>query len=160
MQNDPLSRLHANHLPDAISFWPPAIGWWVLFFLVLGLIGGLVWLMRRHRNQAFKRQALKELLSYQRQFETNNDLFIMTAGVSELLRRVVLKKFSHTNSAGLTGTDWLKFLDETGHTRDFSEGPGRILSTLPFMNPYGEDPIETVDTTALIQSVQQWIKQQ
>ncbi|MGB5468066.1 MAG: DUF4381 family protein, partial [Sedimenticolaceae bacterium] len=45
-----LTGLRDYHLPDAVGWWPPAPGWWLLFGLLL-VLGGLFvwWSMRRLR---------------------------------------------------------------------------------------------------------------
>ncbi|MEX2365260.1 MAG: DUF4381 family protein [Pseudohongiellaceae bacterium] len=61
---DPLSELADIHLPAAVSFWPPAIGWWIL--LALLLTGGFL-LLRQWLKYAMTRKkqasALRELES-------------------------------------------------------------------------------------------------
>jgi hypothetical protein len=40
---DPLQDLRDVHLPDPISWWPPAFGWWMIMGLLI--IGGslIIW---------------------------------------------------------------------------------------------------------------------
>ncbi|MDP7406676.1 MAG: DUF4381 domain-containing protein, partial [SAR324 cluster bacterium] len=33
MNQDPLAALRDVHLPPAVSWWPPAPGWWIIFFI-------------------------------------------------------------------------------------------------------------------------------
>jgi hypothetical protein len=62
MNNDPLAQLKPLIEPAAISWWPPAPGWWVLGALLLLLIVLLVFYAWRrwrfHRNTAYQREAL------------------------------------------------------------------------------------------------------
>ncbi|MBT3527943.1 MAG: DUF4381 domain-containing protein, partial [Porticoccaceae bacterium] len=44
MQGDPLAELRGIHLPDPISWWPLAPGWWVLIVI---FIAGLSWALRQ-----------------------------------------------------------------------------------------------------------------
>ena len=52
--------------------------------------------------------------------------------MSELLRRSMLAYAPRKQVAGLTGADWLAWLDRGLDNRPFSEGPGRALEELPY----------------------------
>ena len=55
MNNPALEQLRDIHLPQAVHWWPPAPGWWLVAALVLALT---VWLSRylqaRYRRQYFR----------------------------------------------------------------------------------------------------------
>ena len=55
------------------------------------------------------------------------------AQVARILRRVALVSFPRNNVAPLIGRDWLLFLDQTGGAGQFVDGPGRWLSTAPYV---------------------------
>ncbi|MDB9952467.1 DUF4381 domain-containing protein [Porticoccaceae bacterium] len=63
MESDPLAQLRDIHLPETISWWPLAPGWWVLIIL-LGLVTGwiIVKAVQRKRANLYRRQALAKLL--------------------------------------------------------------------------------------------------
>ena len=69
---DPLSQLKDIHLPEPIGFWPPAPGWWLLFFLLCLAIyfGGkaLYAAWRKRRACSF---ALRELDKSMASFKDN-----------------------------------------------------------------------------------------
>jgi hypothetical protein len=49
-QPDPLAALRDIHLPEAVSFWPLAPGWWIALGIMVGLavaILALIVLRRR-----------------------------------------------------------------------------------------------------------------
>ncbi|HAZ78530.1 MAG TPA: hypothetical protein DCX08_01220 [Porticoccaceae bacterium] len=62
MQSDPLAKLRDIHLPEPISWWPLAPGWWIL---VLSTMGLLIWLIivlfRRYQTNLYRREALQKL---------------------------------------------------------------------------------------------------
>lgn len=55
MNNPALEQLRDIHLPQAVHWWPPAPGWWIVAALVLALT---IWLSRyllaRYRRQYFR----------------------------------------------------------------------------------------------------------
>ena len=70
MNNPTLEQLRDIHLPEAVHWWPPAPGWWIVTTLVLALLIWLVrYLQRRYRHQYFRsesRELLKQIwLDYQ-----------------------------------------------------------------------------------------------
>jgi hypothetical protein len=150
---DPLAGLRGYHLPDPVSWWPPAPGWWLLAGLLLVLAAVLVWwAVRRQRRRAAARKALQELTELRTALETDQDRQAYVRGLSKLLRRFALTRFSRHQVAGLAGTEWLTFLDDHGGSGRFREGEGRLLSEAPY-RPDSEIPVERLGSL-----VEQWIR--
>ena len=55
-EQDPLAQLRDIHLPEAISVWPPAPGWWVLFIGIIALLATLAYYWRNHTGTAKPRR--------------------------------------------------------------------------------------------------------
>ena len=75
----------------------------------------------------------------------------------EVLKRTALATFPRESVAGLTGTDWLAFLDRTGGTRDFTEGPGRALTTLAY-DPRAAERVSDDDARAAHRACTAWVQ--
>jgi hypothetical protein len=139
---DALAELRGYHLPSPVSWWPPAPGWWVLAAMALLLIGVAVWFaVRRHRRRAAARRARLELQSLRSALRRDADAAAFARGLSRLLRRFALARFPRQQVAGLTGTDWLAFLDANGGGGRFAKGPGRLLTEAPYRSA-GDIPAE------------------
>lgn len=151
---DPLANLADIHLPDPVTNWPPAIGWWLLALLAIALVIGLiVWLVKRYRKLAFRREALAQLSEIKAQVP-DSDPIAIAMELSGLLKQVAITVFGRHHTAGLNGDAWLQFLDEKGKTETFSAGEGRVL---------GDDiykPDVEIDLDKLFQISQQWIEKQ
>jgi hypothetical protein len=50
------------HLPDAISWWPPAIGWWLIIILMPLLIVFFYWFYKRLTRKTAINTAIKRLV--------------------------------------------------------------------------------------------------
>lgn len=125
----PTLPLQDIHLPVPGGWWPPAPGWWLLAALILGLV---VWLV--HRLHRLWRRRRKQRMVLRRFDELANTATLparerLTALLA-LLRRAAIA--SHPHSAGLSGEDWLRFLDGTTADRPFSTGTGRVLLDAPY----------------------------
>lgn len=118
------------HLPDAVAWWPPAFGWWIVAALVvlLGIVLAVrAWLQRRHRAA---RRALKDIL---RALESGAEPAECVSDASIVLRRFAMTmNRKPTDVAGLAGEDWLEYL--AGRTRDpeFAAGSARLLLDAPY----------------------------
>ncbi|MEJ2620532.1 MAG: DUF4381 domain-containing protein [Candidatus Thiodiazotropha sp.] len=150
---DPLSELRSYHLPDPVSWWPPAPGWWLTALILLIVIALLLgWLVRRQQRRAAAHQAIRELDQLRSaQLEKPNPL-LFVRGLSSLLRRFALTRFPRHEVAGLTGSEWLAFLDTHGGAGRFREGSGQLLGEAPYL-PAAEVPIEE-----LAMLVRDWIR--
>ena len=150
---DPLMQLRDLHLPDPISFWPPALGWWVVALIVLGLVALGVWVIRYRKKTAPRRFALAELAGLKASFHDKQDLAELMTGLSQLLRRYAMVCFGRQKVAGLTGVAWLKFLDEQGNTLQFSnETASQAFAAVP----YGAK--DSINAPAMMDLVERWIK--
>lgn len=149
------ATLRSIHLPTDIDGWPPAPGWWALLgvVLVLLLLGG--WLWRRYRRQAFRREALVLLQQIESQQQSASTPPLQTLdALSSLLKRVAMTAHGREEVAGRSGDRWLQFLDQTGNTHGFTQGPGRALGASRFQAE------QTFDATALISLCREWIQKQ
>ena len=61
-----------------------------------------------------------------------------------------MNRHSRAQVAGLTGRDWLEFLDND--TRQFTEGVGACLVTAPYAR------VETIDLDALLALCETWVR--
>ena len=150
--DNPLVNLKDIHLPPPVSFWPPAPGWWILAVLLISsLFFGGVWFYRRHKKRKPKTEALRILKDLQILYQNSKDEVVSLRNLSNLLRRTALTFYDNDEVASLQGSSWLEFLDETGKTKEFSQGAGKVLGNEIFqqnVNP---------DMNALFTLVKKWI---
>ena len=155
MNNSALINLRDIHLPEAISWWPLAYGWYAVILLLILLlsIGGLL-LWRYYYWGLAKRAALKQLANYIKLFQQNNDLNQACANISALLRNVALAYYPRIDVAGLYGDLWLNFLHKTGG--DFQHWRICLLD-MPYKITTNE---LRIDIMQFFMQVKLWIKSQ
>lgn len=130
---DPLAGLRPYELPEPIPWWPPAPGWWLLLALALGLLAAVLWLRRRaHRRRTPVALASRELAALACAWRADGDTSAYLGGLSALLRRFALARFSAAGVAGLCGPRWLEFLATHDDGDGFRNGPGRRLLDAPY----------------------------
>ncbi len=126
--NPDLSQLHDIHLPASVSWWPLALGWWLLLALLVVILLVGYGFYRRYQRQRWRREALALLRQLQQQSLTPKMLVVE---YSQLLRRVAISRFPRTEVAALTGEQWLVFLDQQMKVPGFQQ-QGRMLITAPY----------------------------
>jgi hypothetical protein len=160
---DPLSQLADIHLPDPVSFWPLAPGWWIVIVLILM---GLCWLgflsvrklILNRRLQAAQRELEKAIQTYRDHIkdglgDQNQAGLDYLYAVNTVLNRVAL----YTNPkrsreiAKLTGTPWLAYLDQSYGGVEFQDGPGKVLAEGQYR------PIFSGEIESLYTLTQSWI---
>ena len=150
---NPLDELRDIHLPQAINWWPLAIGWWLLIGLFLSLIFFFWYRYNRTKKQRemvnYAIESLQEL-----EADTELDSQEWLQALSGLLRRIVINLHGRQSTAGLVGNQWLSYLDRHNKKKDFSEGMGKILATQPYQE------VANYDRKALSGLVRQWVKSQ
>jgi hypothetical protein len=152
-KSDALAQLKEIHLPESITWWPLAPGWYMVMVFILLLVMGLIYLAnRRQLNALAKNQALDLLITYNEQYEKNHNAQLTSARISELLRRVALVYYPRTEVASLHGDAWVDFLNKTSKEIDFKPVKAMLLDS-PFKSE------ETINLKPLITRAQLWIKQ-
>jgi hypothetical protein len=146
---EPNLPLRDIHLPDPISWWPPAPGWWLLLFGVPTLLILLVWLWRFLRRKTVKKLALAELESIA---ESDADAREKVQQLAILMRRIALSVYPREQVASLVGEQWLAFLDGPLGKNSFSEGAGRLFIEAPYRREV------RADLDALLVLCREWIK--
>ena len=142
------------HLPQAVSAWPPALGWWILLLLMglLAVAGVLLYLHRKRRTAL--RTAKKHLRALRNDLGKSNQQKI--AELSILIRRVVISLSPDSRAAGLTAHDWLAYLDGSLKDKPFSNGIGSILA----FYPYQKQAITDDELIKLFALCERWLKTQ
>lgn len=124
-----LPELRDIHLPEGVSAFPPAYGWWVLLGGVLALAALVEILLILHRKSK-KRYALYLLEHIHR-----DNAVAAALQMSEILRRICVYKYK--DATALYGQSWLDFLNQHSKTR--LEGvPAQLLLEAPYMCPGSE----------------------
>ncbi len=122
--SDPASLENLNDVivPDAVSWWPPANGWYLLgalsvllAFLLLGLA------IHRWWSRRYRRQAIAELHQIQA-LSGSVPRTVTIAALDRLLKRVALAAWPRELVANLSGHAWLQFLR---NALPSSTSPGR-----------------------------------
>ena len=124
-----LQRLQDIVEPAAPGWWPPAPGWWVLALLVLlGLIALVVWLVRRHRANRFRRDGEERLQRIVAEHTHDGDAQKFLENLNALLKQVAITRYGRDRVAHLHGRAWCEFLTNTARQTDFTTAPGLLLN--------------------------------
>ncbi len=156
--NEQTLELRDIHLPEPISWWPIAPGWWmiaasVILLVIVFFISRKIYLSRRLR-----REISAELVNIKQQFQTTQDKSQLAKSLSVLLRRACITYYPAEHIAGLTGNDWLLYLDTTmassAGDKKFQSDIGQALLDAPYLP---QDTELDYDAQALIQLCQSWL---
>jgi Domain of unknown function (DUF4381) len=142
------------HIPEPITWWPPAIGWWFLAVLTPLLIVFFVWFYKRLTRQTALKTAKKYLTAIKQ--DTSKEASQKLAELSVLIRRVAISVAPRELAAGLTGREWLAYLDQSVKGSPFSEGVGQLLADAP----YRKSAVTDAEISPLISLCEDWLKAQ
>ncbi len=102
---DPLAQLNDIQLPETVSMWPPAYGWWILLLLlVFTSVALIIWCVKRYRLRRPLKQAIAELE------ELKEDDANWLQQINIISKRAYLAYFPAEAVAGLHGQRWQQFL--------------------------------------------------
>lgn len=148
---DPLSGLRDIHLPPPPELWPPAPGWWLLAVVAvvaLGLTLGFAFAAwRRGRPRRATVRAIGALRDRHAAGESSG---VLVGELATLVRRAAMIRHQRSRVAGLTGREWLEFLDDDEH--HFTRGDGACLASAPYARS------EPVNFDALLAICERWVR--
>jgi len=153
MNPDLLSQLRDIHAAPAVSWWPPAPGWWILALL---LLVALFWLGRRLLARIQVHQRRKQMLAWVDHLNTNIDpqrdpqAYLST--LNRIFKLVALRAFPGQHCAALAGQDWADFLAANMKSPHSAESLNVLAS-----GPY--DPAPQFDAGTMSELTRSWIKQ-
>lgn len=147
-----LAELKDIHLPEAVSWWPLAPGWWVLIGLVAAAIVALI-VAAYLRRRTVRYRALKELESLRRR----SDVPVGPAAlaIEILLKRVVLQRAHLSPHASAHGAEWVDILsaEPGGMPKDIA----RYIAEAPYA-ALAANENDAPDRDALFSSARRWIR--
>jgi hypothetical protein len=158
------------HLPQPVSWWPPAPGWWLVLGAVILLTITLILFLRRRHKRRYQRIALQQLCAWEQGLDNDYNPQQLMQQLSQLLRQMATLHYPPQQCAGLHAEEWLNFLDQPFQTKNqeqrpqgdqqpFSAGIGRCLADGPYQS--AEQAANTLDVNnakELIQLARRWIK--
>lgn len=149
----PLDQLADIHLPETVSWWPLAPGWWLLIaLLALGALGLFLW-HRRQRQNHYRVIAQQQLAAIYADYQHTQNAAAYLQALSVLLRRTALTAYPQSFNASIKGQAWLQWLDNVcpALTDTFSGELGQSLLS----SAYQKNP--QLDVRGLHQLSAQWI---
>lgn len=131
--NSLLEQLHDIEGLDPISWWPLAMGWWIVIFTGILLLCLMIGYGIRYIafKRSWKNDALKKLSNLEENLSDVNAKETIIA-LSDYLRRIAIRRFSRQACAGLTGEAWLKWLAVHDPKMFDWEKKGIILIDAPY----------------------------
>ena len=141
------------YVPDPIRFSFETPGWYllagILFLLILLLL--LKWL-KRYRQNAYRREALKNLTIIEERFNTQHDVLCLP-DVLVLLKVVAIKAYGRQQVAELHGNDWLLFLESKGEHTPFTQYKQTVFNSL-----YETVDVDMKELKKIMELSKKWIK--
>ncbi len=141
-------------LPDPVSMMPGTMGWWILagvllaWLIYFGYRGVRHWQANRYRGVA-----LTALADIERLWGQGDPKGLSRIPV--VLKRTAMQAFGRKGIAELTGDAWLKFLDQTGRTTNFTQGAGQVIATLAYQKTEACSDEQAIE---ILLAARQWIR--
>lgn len=144
---DNLPNLRDIHIPDGVSAFPPAYGWWVMLLALL-LMGGVYQFIKIYRHRSKKLYALRLLNNIRYDNVVEN-----AKAMSELLRRICVLKYPQAST--IFGQKWIDFLN-AHNSKTLDAKTSDLLVDAPYM-PLSTTKYNMDDAESLRRFCQQWI---
>jgi Domain of unknown function (DUF4381) len=153
-----LENLFDIVVPPPVPWWPPAPGWVVVGGVLLVLGCWSAWLAwRRWRAATYRRAALAEWRHLKTQAADVRHREAALRHLPVLVKRTALAAFPREAVASLSGVEWLRFLDRTGHTDVFTQGHGQLLAEVAY-NPRLATQLDSAAMEDLFRIVWRWVR--
>lgn len=145
------ANLRDIHLPDAISWWPPAIGWWILLALIIAAFIFIPKLYRRVTYTPLKKIANMTFQNIVEQYNENHNDSNFIIATSQFLRQIAMSYCGREDVAQLTGDKWVQALNDITEQDHFTNDIKQSLVNAPYQKN------THIDVEQLITAVQSWL---
>lgn len=120
---DPLAQLNDIHLPDQVSHYPIAAGWWALYALLLSLLLFSVYKFVKFRQ---KKRAQKQASNYLKHCQDASEII-------RILKWVTMQYYPRAEVASLSGDNLQQFLIsqlKDKYRKEFQSSSGELLTAV------------------------------
>jgi hypothetical protein len=146
-------------VPEPVSWRPQTAGWFIVLALLLaGAAAVVARLVRRWKNNRYRRLAVAELAAIEKRMATAAERPAALRAMAELVKRTRLCEVDRPVVASLSGEAWLQHLDRTWHGTSFTTGPGRLLADVVYRRDEELAQVSADDTSSLVSLVRQWTR--
>lgn len=105
-------QLRDIHMPEAISWWPLAFGWWILIALFLAVLAIAIWqLLRYQQGNRYRKLALAELNNLYSNWQSSADTATYLQTANQILKRAVFQANVNSDTSSLSGHQWAEHLN-------------------------------------------------
>ena len=144
------------HLPDAVSWWPPAIGWWILFVLGLLLLAGLILGIRKLLQPRLNKSARAEIEQVLNEYYAEHaDDLKMLQQLSSAIRRIGISYLSREQYAGVVGTVWYQRINQLAPEQAFTPAMVALLVDAPYQK---QPHIDAELVQQLVAQARRWVQ--
>ena len=142
----PNEVLRDIHLPDAISWWPPAIGWWILLILIIATIIFIPKLYHYLTFVPFNKVAKNSFDDIVSSYEKEKNSYNFVVNTSKLLRQIAMTYYGRQEVAHITGDKWIDSLNNIVEKEMFSDELKYCLMNAPYQNNISIDAESLIST--------------
>lgn len=151
-----LQNLHPIVLPPEVGVWPPAPGWYVVLAVLLLLSGRFLHLYyKKLQANRYRYEARAELLRILSHVHKKNLTGFRKLPL--LVKSTALHVYPRKRVARLHGDEWLRFLDSTIDSDQFSQGVGHLLPKLSYSSPENLAAITNQELKDLFKLLEYWL---
>lgn len=120
------------HLPDPVSWWPPAPGWWLLMVFIVLLLWLLFIIIKKLRQPVLKKSAKVELELVLDSYQNHQDKQRLLQEISVSLRRIGISYLNRNETAGIAGIKWYQTINRLVEKNHISDDLIELLSQAPY----------------------------
>jgi len=142
------------HLPDPVSWWPPAIGWWIALMLVLIICYVAYRGIKKLTRPVIKKSAKVELNVLIDAYAEHQNKQQLLQDVSILLCRIGISYLPRNEVAGTVGRQWYEQLNGLASGNPLSPQTIDILCSAPYQS---HPAIDQNQLDALLDQVKKWL---
>ncbi len=148
-----LDQLRDIRLPQEITWWPLAPGWWALALAIVGLaaLAGFV-LLRSQKSLRYR--ALAELSMLKNDVALKKQPLRLAEHVGTLLKRILLQQAQHQSLAASSGDSWSAFLIEKPGAMDTAIA--KFIAAAPYMHDLPDATLPPV--SSVLDAAENWIR--